>query len=101
MRPDFLMVHADVAQPFLDLVKKTIKEFYGEDSQKSEWFGRCINAQAFKRLEGILATSKDKVFTGGRSDAADKYIEPTVLDYGSDLNAFLVRLRLSEAVTTD
>ena len=66
----------------------TIREFYGVDPQRTEWLGRCVNANAFQRLEGLLEGAADKVYTGGRTDASDRYIEPTVLDYGDDLLTF-------------
>jgi aldehyde dehydrogenase (NAD+) len=49
VRPDFVMVHEDVADAFFKLCKRFVKEFYGEDAQQSEWFGRCINTGAFTR----------------------------------------------------
>jgi len=90
VRPDFLMVHEKVADEFFSLVKAAIRDFYGSDPQQTEWFGRCINASAFHRLEALVkgAASDGKVCFGGRVDASDKYIEPTLLDYGSDLDAF-------------
>jgi len=89
IRPDFLLVHEAVAEPFLKLLKATIKEFYGADPQKSEWFGRCVNERAFKRLEAIVRGAPPSVvYSGGRTDAAERYIEPTVLDYGGDWRAF-------------
>ena len=47
---------------------ETIKEFYGDDPQQTDWFGRCINARAFTRLQGILDASKGNVYCGGGSD---------------------------------
>ena len=37
------------------------------------------------RLDAIIASSKKHVYTGGRTDAADKYIEPTVLTLATHL----------------
>ena len=88
MRPDFLLVHEAVADRFLALLKSTITEFYGADPQRTEWLGRCVNANAFQRLEGLIKGAADKIYSGGRTDANDRYIEPTVLDYGTDLAAF-------------
>jgi acyl-CoA reductase-like NAD-dependent aldehyde dehydrogenase len=90
VRPDFCMVHEDVAEEFFRLCKHYVRQFYGEDPQKTEWFGRCINDGAFKRLQGLLqdSTSKAKVVCGGASDAADRFIAPTVLDFGKDIAAF-------------
>lgn len=83
------MVHEDVADKFFAMCKKYVKEFYGESAQKSEWFGRCINGGACSRLKTLMEQSKGKVVVGGSFDEADKYIEPTVFDYGSNLDEFV------------
>jgi aldehyde dehydrogenase (NAD+) len=36
----------------------------------------------------LLDASKSKIVCGGKSDASDRYIEPTVMDFGSDIEAF-------------
>eukprot|EP00462_Mataza_sp_D1_P019630 CAMPEP_0175138236 /NCGR_PEP_ID=MMETSP0087-20121206/10236_1 /TAXON_ID=136419 /ORGANISM="Unknown Unknown, Strain D1" /LENGTH=536 /DNA_ID=CAMNT_0016421115 /DNA_START=40 /DNA_END=1650 /DNA_ORIENTATION=- len=88
VRPDFVMVHEAVADAFFQQVQKTIVQFYGSDPQQSQWFGRCINAGAFKRLSKLTEENKDYVVVGGQVDAADKFISPTVFDFGSNLQAF-------------
>jgi aldehyde dehydrogenase (NAD+) len=88
VRPDFCCVHEEVASEFFDLCRKYIKQFYGENPQQTEWFGRCINDGAFKRIKGLLDQSVDHLVCGGKTDASDKFIEPTVLDFGRDIQAF-------------
>jgi aldehyde dehydrogenase (NAD+) len=88
VRPDFLLLHASIADAFLAKLKDVIKEYYGADAQKSQWYGRVINQKAFARVEGLIKNAKDKVRIGGRVDADDRFVEPTVLDYGADLKAF-------------
>jgi acyl-CoA reductase-like NAD-dependent aldehyde dehydrogenase len=60
VRPDFCLVADDVADKFLEVLKKTVTSFYGEDPQKTEWFGRCINTNAFERLTTLVA-NREKV----------------------------------------
>jgi len=89
VRPDFGLIHEDVADEFFKRARETLKEFYGADSQKTDYFGRVINNTACERLCKLQQDCKDKIVIGsGRSDLSDKYVEPTVFDFGSDLDAF-------------
>jgi len=92
VRPDYVCVHASVAEQFLQEVKKCVKDFYGEDPQKSEYFGRIINGEAHTRLKGVLKEARESkkatILLGGEDVAEDRYIAPTILDYGEDEEAF-------------
>lgn len=88
IRPDHCLVDEAVADKFLRLCKEKVVEMFTADPQKTENFGRIINDSAWERLNGILDKSRSNVYFGGRSDRADKYIEPTLLDYGTDSAAF-------------
>jgi len=88
VRPDFCLVHEDVADAFFKQMQKTLLSFYGENPQETEWFGRCINESAFTRLAQLVEENKQYIVTGGKMDKADKFISPTVLDFGSDIDLF-------------
>jgi len=90
VRPDFVLVHEQVAERFLAQLGRAIEQFYGVDPSASEWFGRAINDKAYERLATIVkgAAADKKVLIGGKCEKTDRYIAPTVLDYGSDLTAF-------------
>mmetsp|Transcript_25508 Transcript_25508/g.35334 ORF Transcript_25508/g.35334 Transcript_25508/m.35334 type:complete len:512 (+) Transcript_25508:653-2188(+) len=90
LRPDYLLVHEDVAEPFFKKMEQVVKQYFTKDPQKSEFFGRIINPRAHKRLEELVSTCEPagKIRFGGTSDASDKYIAPTVVDYGTDEEAF-------------
>eukprot|EP01062_Namystynia_karyoxenos_P018016 TRINITY_DN1666_c0_g1_i1.p1 TRINITY_DN1666_c0_g1~~TRINITY_DN1666_c0_g1_i1.p1 ORF type:complete len:535 (+),score=227.67 TRINITY_DN1666_c0_g1_i1:85-1689(+) len=88
VRPDFCLVHEKVADQFCAAVKRTIREFYTENPQKTEWFGRIINAKAHERLSKLVEQGKANIMVGGHTDAAERYVEPTVFDFGSDLEKF-------------
>ena len=42
VRPDYLMVHEQVADEFIERVKGVLQEFYGPDARASDWFGRLV-----------------------------------------------------------
>lgn len=75
--PDHALVHADVFDAFIDAFRDHIKAFFGDDPQQSPHFARIINARRFAVLKDHLAHGTVRV--GGRHDAADRYIAPTVL----------------------
>ncbi|KAM3960337.1 aldehyde dehydrogenase, dimeric NADP-preferring-like isoform 2-T2 [Aphomia sociella] len=77
--PDYILCTKEVQDKFVEAARKVLKEWYGEDTQKSPDLCRIINHRHFGRLQGILDNSKDKVVIGGKYDAKDKFIEPTIL----------------------
>ena len=81
-------MHEQVADALFEAMKKYIVEFYGRDSRKTEYYGRVINQTAFERLEKLVAGEKTRVIHGGRADISERYIEPTILDFGSDMKKF-------------
>lgn len=89
IRPDYLMVHQKIADKFVLKLKSTMRDFYGADPQKSEWFARIIDDKAHARLCKLLERDKNYIIEGGEVDAQKRYISPTLADYGTDLNTFL------------
>jgi acyl-CoA reductase-like NAD-dependent aldehyde dehydrogenase len=75
--PDYVLVYKDVAQQFLEYLKETLLDFYGEDPQKSPDYCRIINTHHFDRLTALLASGT--VYHGGQHDRNDRFIAPTVL----------------------
>ncbi|KAJ3214812.1 Aldehyde dehydrogenase, dimeric NADP-preferring, partial [Dinochytrium kinnereticum] len=81
--PDYLLIHKSVVPAFITGFKKAYKAFFGDDAQKSPLLSRIINRHHFNRLNKVLerqkAQSKSTVVVGGRTDADDLYIEPTLV----------------------
>lgn len=88
VRPDFCLVHEDVADQFFKQLEATVNEFYTKNAQSTEYYGRVINAKAFERLAGLIEKSKPAIKFGGAVDAKDRFVQPTVFDFGKDLKAF-------------
>lgn len=75
--PDYVLVHETVKKPFLDKLASIVREFYGDDPQKSPDYTRIVNGRHLKRLTALLPSGK--VFFGGKTDPDDRYLSPTVL----------------------
>lgn len=78
--PDYLLVHKDVKEKFIEMLKKVIIDFYGIDSSKSQDYGRIVNTRQFDRLTSIIDRDKSKVIYGGSYNREKLYIEPTLID---------------------
>lgn len=78
--PDYVLVEESVKEKFVELLKQSIHQFYGENIQNSVDLGRIVNAAQFDRLKKILDEEKDHIIFGGSTDKDDLYIEPTLLD---------------------
>jgi aldehyde dehydrogenase (NAD+) len=80
--PDYLFVHENKKDEFLDKFRENIESFYGQDSQKSDDYARIVNNRHFQRLSSYIEDAKEKGATvafGGRTEGNEDYIEPTVL----------------------
>lgn len=76
--PDYLMLHEDIKDKFLPLLKAEFTNLLGENPAETKHFVRIVNDRAFDRLESYLADG-DIVF-GGKTDKSQRYFSPTVLD---------------------
>ena len=75
--PDFVLVQRGVRETFVIALKKSLREFYGEDASKSADYGRIVNAPHFARLVNYLRDGK--IIHGGEQDAKDLFLSPTIL----------------------
>jgi aldehyde dehydrogenase (NAD+) len=76
--PDYLLIHSSVKQQFVEAFKRELVKLHGEDVKQSRHFVRLVNDRAFKRVSSYLA--QGRIVAGGKSDASQRYIEPTLLD---------------------
>lgn len=74
--PDYVLVHKEVYEAFMEKLRTNLKDFYGEDPQQSQDFGRIINQRHFDRL--CKDMTPKTCLIGGQTDKDDLYIAPTV-----------------------
>ncbi|XP_037056922.1 aldehyde dehydrogenase, dimeric NADP-preferring isoform X2 [Peromyscus leucopus] len=75
--PDYILCDPSIQNQIVEKLKKSVKDFYGENVKESHDYGRIINDRHFQRVIGLI--EGQKVAHGGTWDAASRYIAPTVL----------------------
>ncbi|XP_043241328.1 aldehyde dehydrogenase family 3 member B1-like isoform X1 [Amphibalanus amphitrite] len=76
--PDYLLCTKATEARFLAMAKQVLKEWFGDKPEEAVELGRIVNQRHFERVKKLLESS-GKVALGGRSNAKDLFIEPTVL----------------------
>jgi aldehyde dehydrogenase (NAD+) len=75
--PDYVLTDANTEEKLVPLIQQAVTEMFGEDPAASESYGRIVNDRHFERLAAYIGSGD--VVIGGKTDAASKYIAPTVL----------------------
>ena len=75
--PDYVLINKKIKPAFIEKMKQTITEFYGADPMASPDFPRIISPRHFERVKKLI---EGDVVAGGQTDAAQKYIAPTIID---------------------
>ncbi|MCD4771778.1 MAG: aldehyde dehydrogenase [Bacteroidales bacterium] len=76
--PDYIYIHKNVQNEFIEHIKQVLKNLYGDDPKLSKDFPRIINERNFNRLSEMI--NPDKVIIGGETNKDELYIAPTVLN---------------------
>ncbi len=76
--PDYILIQENIKDAFVQEMKNALLQFFGEDAQQSNFYGRMINDKQFDRVQKYLNNGKQ--LHGGKSDRTDLYIEPTLLE---------------------
>ncbi|MCU0393875.1 MAG: aldehyde dehydrogenase family protein, partial [Thermoflexibacter sp.] len=83
--PDYLLVKDIVQKPLIEHIEKQIEKVYNSDKQgieKSDSYCRIVSQRHFTRLQGLMEDALLKgasIATGGKTNAEDRFIAPTVL----------------------
>ncbi len=90
--PEYVLVHESRKADFLHLIQEKINDQYNSEGtgfKNSKYLPRIINDRHHERIKGLIDDAIAKGATlvcGGDADAADRYIEPTVLtDMSEDM----------------
>ena len=76
--PDYLLLHADIKEEFLNALQQTLLKFYGERAEDSPDYGRIINEKRFDKLISYL--TQGRIVVGGRQDRSKLFLSPTILE---------------------
>jgi aldehyde dehydrogenase (NAD+) len=76
--PDYLLVHRNIKDQFVQHLIDEIKNAYGENPQDSEDFCRIVNEKNWLRLCELM--KGNQILFGGQTDKTDGYIAPTIIN---------------------
>jgi len=76
--PDYVLVHENIKDKFLEIIKNTIASFYGDNIMESEGYGKIINEKRFDKLISYL--SAGNIIVGGENDRSKLFIAPTIIE---------------------
>ena len=76
--PDYILIHKDVKDSFVKAFATEIRNLHGEDIKADYHYVRMVNDKAFERVTGYFKDGK--IIYGGRTDAAERFIEPTLIE---------------------
>ncbi|MEO2076159.1 MAG: aldehyde dehydrogenase [Bacillus sp. (in: firmicutes)] len=75
--PDYLYIHKNIKDQFLQQFRETTIELYGQQPLNNPNFTRIVSQRHFDRLTNFI--DDGKLFMGGKSNKNKLTIEPTVL----------------------
>ncbi|MBE2247252.1 MAG: aldehyde dehydrogenase [Candidatus Competibacteraceae bacterium] len=78
LAPDYLFVHEDVKNTFVQQIKEAIHAHYGSNPLQSQDYGKIINRRHYERLKSYLTNGN--IIEGGNYDDEHLRIEPTIIE---------------------
>jgi len=85
--PDYLVVHDDDYDNFLNQLINTLNVTYGKNFNNqlnSKSLGRIVNDKHLNRLVDLLENYKSKILYGGDYSKDDLFVAPTIIDASSN-----------------
>ncbi|RVW51802.1 Aldehyde dehydrogenase family 3 member F1 [Vitis vinifera] len=78
---DYVLVEEKFASHLIEMLKKTIKKFYGENPKELKDISKIVNKHHFQRLHNLLKEPlvAASIVHGGLIDEEKLFIEPTIL----------------------
>ena len=75
--PDYLLVHEEIRDQFIEKIVSFIHDFYGSDPKNSPDYLRIVNKSNTERLQKLITSGR--LVSGGETDLENRYVAPTVL----------------------
>lgn len=79
--PNFLAIHENIKELFINSLVNNIKSIYNDDPKNSPFYSKIINEYHVERLSKLLKNCK--VIYGGKFEKSIRYFEPTILEVSS------------------
>lgn len=78
--PDYVLIDQKIRDAFVEEYFHQVRSLLGSNPQETEHFVRLVSDKAFARVASYISgPAASGTVRGGRTDAATRYIEPTVI----------------------
>jgi aldehyde dehydrogenase (NAD+) len=77
--PDYILVQRDKQDELVKAFQKHYNAFFPKGALDSPSFGSIVSDSHYKRLTSLLSRTKGEVVLQGRTDAARRRLEPTIV----------------------
>lgn len=80
--PDYVLVEEQVHEPLVAALQEAIQQFYGDDPESSNDYGRIVATRHVERLAQLISPEAlpGATIYGGDYDSATRYFAPTIVD---------------------
>jgi len=85
--PNFLAIHENIKELFINSLINNIKSLYGDDPKNSPFYSNIINDYHVDRLSKLIKNSN--IVYGGKFEKSIKFFEPTIIEVSSVENKIL------------
>ena len=99
--PDYVLVEAAQKDALIAGIQAAWRSFYGAELQRSPDYGRIVNQTHHRRLQGLIDPARlgpGRVASGGGSDEATRYFEPTIVFMGAATDEALATPIMQEEI---
>ena len=76
--PDYLFLHQDIKEAFVEAFKQELKGLYPDGTEQSDKYVHIVKDSALERLVGYLKDGQ--IIVGGHYSTETRWMEPTLLD---------------------
>lgn len=75
--PDYLYIHKNIQNKFIEELKKVVVDFYGQNPIENEKYPKIVNQRHFNRVRGYL--NDGEILFGGQISEEKHKINPTLI----------------------
>ncbi|KAM0712076.1 hypothetical protein Q7P37_011170 [Cladosporium fusiforme] len=80
---NYILIDEEILPAFLHHLKLAMQEFHPSGAENNPDYGHIINERQFQRLEALISSTQGRILSGGKTNAATLFIEPTVIQVSS------------------
>ena len=94
-----IFVDEEVVPTFVAGIKDALAEFFPHGAKQSPDYGRIVSDRQFDRIKKMLDSTSGQIVIGGKMDATERFIEPTVVQVSDASDPLIVEESFGPLIT--